>query len=773
MDKNNFLVEAKADIERFKNWLLQYSNGDEESLTSYLDYFLSIRNNIKSPYNDFYYWIKNSTQKDFLEYIIQLKNDREEKNRVKTAEKEGAELIYSDNDWKVYHITNYEASAKYGKGTKWCITGTERWNDGNSGEETFKEYHEKNNVEFYFFIKNGTEKYAVALYPDGETTEIFNAEDVSIAYIPDAPHIENFPDVSTKDDKKLLINAIASGKIDDKIIIDAMIELTAGSDDYDLYITDVPQVASSVLEEKIPDGYLEYMAVAEGKMTSEEYEQITGDKITENDVANGYAWFGDLPDIELNDEYTTKKEACNIENFKKHKYWIFFTDYNSWNSGDLYYADDYVGLFNIVRQALDFHSMYEFIEAVADMILIDIKEGRVSKDILTNLGISDEYLNSLSESLHLSESLEGDYDSLVKMSIDNVNKFLNDFGFEVELITDYDFDSDALGMFLNSVQDNASVFPIALNKDAIIKGSEEYDVDLDTSILTTVAHEVGHGLFGYLEDFYDLEDANEEDVVEEFARDYYDNNLSDNTLYRLLLDYQISDKEDEIIDESLLEMKGKGNISDEKFLRYVDECIDELKKMNLGLKDTDMLTYDDIDIEEGDAMGTFGTMFLPNASSSNFKLVLNKHMFNESEEAIKNTIYHELCHYITDKLAIDCGAFEERSPGKWYLNNDVWGAKDYKGHGRVWKYIASRVGSAVGQDITRTNTFDLHTEVGKHYDENVKYIVKCKHCGYEFKYNRKTDFIKDVLNGNGHTSNYWCNCGDGTKSHEFEIIKGN
>ena len=780
MDKNSFLVEAKADRDRFIKWYVDSTIAEEEKegitdsnreeIQSYaealVDEFINLKNRIKSPYNDFYYWIKNESAIDFDKYISNLRDEISKKQNIKQKEKEGAELIYSDDTWKVYHILNYEASAKYGKGTKWCITGTERWNDGNSGKDTFEQYHDKNGVEFYFFIKNGTEKYAVALYPDGETTEIFNAEDVSIAYIPDAPHIEDFPDVSTKDDKKLLINAIASNKISYDIIVNAMIELAELSEDYDLYITDKPEVASNVLSEKIPDGYLEFEAVQNGDLTKEEYESITGEEITDEDL--DFGWGGDLPDIDLDNTYKTKKDACNVENFKKHKYWIFYTDYNNWSSGDLVGTDDSVGLFNTVSQMLDFQSMYEFIDAIADTILVDVKEGRLSKDVLKDLGISDEYINSLTERCHLTESLDSDYDTLVKMSIENINKFLDDFGFEVELV-DYDFDTNSLGMFLNSIQDNASVFPIALNKEAILNNVED-NSELNLAIDTTVAHEAGHGIFNYLEDFYDLEDANEEDVVEEFARDYYDNVLADNTLYRLLLDYQITDKD--TVEESLLEMRGKGNISDDRLLRYVDECIAELKKVNLGFTDIDMLTYDDIVVEEGDAMRVFGTMFLPDASG-NFKLVLNKHMANEPEEAVKNTIYHELCHYIVDKLAIDCGAFYEKRPGKWYLSSDIWNAKDYKGHGKVWKYVANKVGNAVGQDITRTNDFDLHTEVGKHYDENVKYILKCKHCGYEFKYNRKTDFVKDVLDGNGHTSNYWCKCDDGTKSHEFEIIKGN
>ncbi len=781
MNNNDFLVEAKADLDRFNKWIQDgasrtFSHQDiADEMSKFLyDKFIEYRQKLKSPYNDVYYWMKNSTFKEFDDYIEDLFEKEKTNKQIKQKEQEGAELIYKDDTWKVYHITNYEASAKYGKGTKWCITGTERWNDGSSGEDTFKEYHEKNNVEFYFFIKNGTEKYAVALYPDGETTEIFNAEDVSIAYIPDAPHIEDFPDVSTKDEKKLLINAIASDKIEDSVILNAIVTLaTNGYDDeqgdYDIIFASTPEEVSSIMKDFIPDAYLEFNAVATGRMTPEEYHRITGDTISELDVKNDYFWGGDLPEVVVDeDKFITKEEACDPKNYQGHKYWYFFEDRTSWDPYDLYWADDKVGLFNNVRQLLNFTSMYEFLESLADTILKDVKEGRVSKDILTNLGISDDYISSLSEKYHLTESLDSDYDSLVKMSINNMNKFLDDFGFEVKLVDDCEFETDALGVFLNNIQDNASVFPIALNKDAIIKGSEKYDVELDTAILTTVAHEVGHGIFEYLEDFYDLEEADEESVVEEFARDYYDNNLSNNTLYRLLLDFNI----DEELDESLLEMRGKGNISDEKILKYVDECIADLKKLNFGFSEEDCLTYDDIDVEEGDANRTFGTMFLPHNGQGNFKLVLNKYMFNESEKAIKNTIYHELCHYIVDKIAIEKGIIYSNGKG-WYIRNSYPYAKDYKGHGKIWKRVADIVGRAVDHDITRTNDFDLHTEMGKHYDENVKYIVKCKHCGNEFKYNRKTDFIKSILDGNGHTDTWWCQCDDGTKSHDFEIVKGN
>ena len=1075
LDCNNILTEAKADQEKFKQWLKdgssfafqgELADGQEKYVTELLNDFLALKPRIKSPYNDFYYWMKNSTFGKFHDYIEDLKDEVYQKQSVKQREKDGAELIYSDDTWKVYHIKNYEASAKYGKGTKWCITGTDRWNDGNSGKETFQQYHDHNHVEFYFFIKNGTEKYAVALYPDGETTEIFNAEDVSIAYIPDAPHIEDFPDVSSKDDKKLLINAIASGQIDEGILLGAIEEICNDNDSRDLFITTNPEVASSVLEEKIPDGYLEFAAVLDGKLTKEDYESITGEKLTDEDIE--YGWGGDLPEINVSDQYATKAEACNEANFKKHKYWIFFTDYDYWDNSDLFYADDLVGLLNNIYQMLDFQSMYEFVEAIADTILYQIKFGRLDKEAIKDVGVSDEYINSLGESLHLSESEDSDYESLVEASIKNINDFLDEYGFEVELVEDYepeDYEQDALGLFLNSIQDNASTFPIWLNKEAIINGSKEFEYDgLDIAIMTTIAHEVGHGIFNYLEDFYELDRSEEEDMVEEFARDYYDNNLADDTLYKILQDYMIEDEdtvveslrkslkefytqgtnfdnfdneqfdniiltdelykvknmfnnegeyrgiydasndvvgmceleldihqnisdmfdacwvegedekpdlnrfitfdkssdikdsieaevdyveenlliyeysnfyfvnlegekefnfestklyevlgkplhkyiaykhsyksnkgveltqveslkesskydsaeellkecgdlvyhatykdqleniykeglhnfwfgieasecldmieynhdkledeiviaiptkyldvsdcdftvdtgdgysdtwagtgiyngtitkdkfeyiydvdEDKYLDESLTEMRGKGNISDRKVVQYIEECIEEMKKINFGFPEEDVLTYDDIDCEEGDTARTFGTMYLPHNGEGNFKLVLNRHMFNEPEEAIKNTILHELCHYVVDKIALDCGAIYSKN-GKWYLNNrDFYNAKDYTGHGKLWKFVASKVSNATGQDITRTNSYDMHTGVGSHANDSYKYIVKCKHCGNEFKYMKRTKFVDAVISGNGHVEDWWCNCSDGTKGQDFEIVRG-
>lgn len=404
---DKILTEAKEDQEKFKKWILnnisqKFILDDDKEMfaNSLVKNFIFLKPRIKSPYNDFYYWMKNSTPDDLKKYVDELLQQYREKVATKDKEKEGAELVYSDSTWKVYHITNYEASAKYGKGTKWCITGTKRWNDGTTGKETFQDYHDKNNVEFYFYLNKNGDKYALALYPNGKSYEIFNAEDVSCAYIPDAPKVEGLPDVSLKDDKKVLINALASDKIDDDIILNAIEKLAygKGEDDFDIIFALTSDEVSSIMNEKIPDSYLEYRAVARGEMTPDEYKSITGDIITDSDISNGYFWGGDLPEVEVDeDKFLTKKEACDPKNYQGHKYWYFFEDRTSWNPYELYWADDKVELYNSLRQLMGFDDMYSFLESLADTLIYEVKEGKLELDKL-NGSVSKEYIDNLEES---------------------------------------------------------------------------------------------------------------------------------------------------------------------------------------------------------------------------------------------------------------------------------------------------------------------------------------------------------------------------------------
>lgn len=106
----------------------------------------------------------------------------------------------------------------------------------------------------------------------------------------------------------------------------------------------------------------------------------------------------------------------------------------------------------------------------------------------------------------------------------NINKYLDTYGFEVEYVSEYEDFLDEMegyvGLFLASIQDIASVFPMTLNIPFLFNyfsGKSHIGAELDWAIESTLWHEAGHGIVAYLSDFYDF-DWDEEDVVEEFAK---------------------------------------------------------------------------------------------------------------------------------------------------------------------------------------------------------------------------------------------------------------
>ena len=209
------IIESKADQERFKEWI-------GEKGEDYFNLFTKFKQKIKYPQVDMYWWMKNSTPEEFIGFIDDIvSSDKTDKDTIQ-KEKDGARLVYQDKDWKVYEITNYEASAKYGKGTKWCISGSKRWSNGGEGSKFFDNYYNHDGVRFYFFI-NGSDKWALAIYPDGKNYEIFNAQDVKVPYIPDAPVVDEINvDYRNSNDMNVLSNAILSQKIDEGVILNTL-----------------------------------------------------------------------------------------------------------------------------------------------------------------------------------------------------------------------------------------------------------------------------------------------------------------------------------------------------------------------------------------------------------------------------------------------------------------------------------------------------------------------------------------------------------------------
>ena len=177
------LTEAKADTQR----LIDFAG---EELASR---FLNIKNKVKSPENDLYYWIKNKTPEELEQFITEIETAKSATSLKKEVADEGAKLVCETEHWKVYNITTFEASQKYGRDTKWCITGINGW-----GDRYWKEYKE-NGIDFYFLITKGEydprgkfSKVAIAtasLTTGDYSCEVFNQQDTPIP-LKQVPYIE-------------------------------------------------------------------------------------------------------------------------------------------------------------------------------------------------------------------------------------------------------------------------------------------------------------------------------------------------------------------------------------------------------------------------------------------------------------------------------------------------------------------------------------------------------------------------------------------------------
>ena len=166
------LTESKADTQR----LVDFAGADLASR------FFDIKNKLKAPENDLYYWIKNKSIEELEQTVNKIENTKSNTQIKKDAAGSGAELICETDHWKVYHITTYKAAQAYGRDTHWCITGINEW-----GDRYWREYKEKG-IDFYFLItkdkynpRGFDSKFALAIYPDNKTCEVFNQKDGQVS----------------------------------------------------------------------------------------------------------------------------------------------------------------------------------------------------------------------------------------------------------------------------------------------------------------------------------------------------------------------------------------------------------------------------------------------------------------------------------------------------------------------------------------------------------------------------------------------------------------
>lgn len=160
----SLLFEGKQDQENLLNFLGQ----------DYYDKYNLIKNKIQDPeYKDIYKLMKKDPS-EVEDYIDDFQSNMD----LMRDAKKGARLIYDKNGWKVYRITTYEAAVYYGRGTKWCITGNYA-GQKERGKEYFDSYIKDDNLDggYYFYIKNGTEKYCLLRSRNRKVLSIWDDSD--------------------------------------------------------------------------------------------------------------------------------------------------------------------------------------------------------------------------------------------------------------------------------------------------------------------------------------------------------------------------------------------------------------------------------------------------------------------------------------------------------------------------------------------------------------------------------------------------------------------
>lgn len=159
-----YVVEvSKVATDKAKNKFINLGN-DEDEVNKYVDEFnlLSQKNKISGV--DIFSLTFDELKKK-VEDASKTKSKGEEKKFVKDNE---TKFVFENDSVLVVSPLSHKSSCKYGSGTKWCTTMKD--------DHYWKEYYDEG-VNFYYIIpKDGSDKYAVAVYPDGKR-EIYDAPD--------------------------------------------------------------------------------------------------------------------------------------------------------------------------------------------------------------------------------------------------------------------------------------------------------------------------------------------------------------------------------------------------------------------------------------------------------------------------------------------------------------------------------------------------------------------------------------------------------------------
>lgn len=206
------------------------------------------------------------------------------------------------------------------------------------------------------------------------------------------------------------------------------------------------------------------------------------------------------------------------------------------------------------------------------------------------------------------------------------------------------------------------------------------------------------------------------------------------------------------VNESITE-----SISNSRINNLYRECVDDLRRIGYQIDD-------DIRVDEMSTTSRLGDMTPVPDDFGMYRLRLSKYLYDETDDVIKDTILHELAHYLVGKKALQSGVFERDKFGEW----KIWShdRSRWLGHGTEWKKIINYANMRLGTNLERLGDSEIFRKAS---EEKVKYFVTCKHCGQVLPYTRMTKFVKDPNAINPITKNYIWACGNCHMSGQFEV----
>lgn len=221
-----------------------------------------------------------------------------------------------------------------------------------------------------------------------------------------------------------------------------------------------------------------------------------------------------------------------------------------------------------------------------------------------------------------------------------------------------------------------------------------------------------------------------------------------------------------LLEESLFPLleKTSAPLTDRRIKSLIDECVALCKRAGFDYP------YEDIQYNMSDNLSTLGDYTMtPNYGAIEHTIRLNKHILSDTDEVVKSTILHELAHFIDYMWHLENDYIQISPSGNQLVRNR---AKRYParilGHQQHWKNVAAKLSQLSGLDIQRTGE---SAALDQHIQDSAKYVVRCKNCGAETRFSRKTDFVKDPNAKSQYGDWYKWQCGKCHKSGNFEVIE--